>query len=150
MPLYQAVESGTMDIEQLLQTLDEMLFANLYVTMGGLSRNLLLHPRCWQLRSLESARLKPSAAFSVPQSVPTARRVGEFLVPPRTNFIVDTRAVNIHNLFWGDDGETYRPATFLGQKASEMWYQYWRFGFGPRRSWESMLSTSSSMLPRRI
>jgi hypothetical protein len=109
-----------MDTEQLLQTLDEMLFANLDVTMGGLSRNLLLHPRCWQLRSLEPARLKPLAAFSVPQSVPTTRRVGEFLVPPRTNFIVDTRAVNIHNLFWGDDGETYRPAAFLGQKASEM------------------------------
>lgn len=166
MPMYRAVESGTMDIEQLLQTLDEMLFANLDVTMGGLSWNLLFlaahqdvqedvraevfkakeqkNGQNWEsyLASsstllaasvLESARLKPLAAFSVPQSAPTARRVGEFLVPPRTNFIVDTRALNIQNPFWGDDSETYRPARFLGRKASDMRYQYWRFGFGPRQ-----------------
>ncbi|KAF2677295.1 cytochrome P450 monooxygenase [Lentithecium fluviatile CBS 122367] len=39
--MYEAVESGSITSEALLQTLDEMLFANLDVTMGGLSWNLL-------------------------------------------------------------------------------------------------------------
>ncbi|KAF2446667.1 cytochrome P450 [Karstenula rhodostoma CBS 690.94] len=165
-PMYEAVERGSIDTEQLLQTLDEMLFANLDVTLGGLSWNLLFlaaHPdvqseirtearrarqggntQVWKsyLASsttllaasvLESARLKPLAAFSVPQAAPTARRVGDFVVPPQTNFIVDTRALNMLNSFWGDDAGEYRPARFLGGKASDLRYQYWRFGFGPRQ-----------------
>lgn len=171
--LYKAWHAGSITKEQALQTLDEMLFANLDVTIGGLSWNFLflaanrdvqsqlrgeitqartrlqvaeenLSQSRWEkyvLRSdtllaasiLESARLKPLAAFSVPQAAPTARIVGEFSVPAGTNFVVDTHALNIRNKYWGADGTAYRPSRFLDRKASEMRYHYWRFGFGARQ-----------------
>ena len=159
------------------QTLDEMLFANLDVTMGGLSWNLVFlaaNPaiqaqlrreikenshhrddgsdteaqstrwRTYLLSSssllsasiLESARLRPLAAFTVPQSAPTARVVDSYLVPAGTNFVVDTYALNVRNRFWGeeDDARAYRPQRFFekGRGSMERRYQYWRFGFGPR------------------
>jgi cytochrome P450 len=160
--MYQAVEDGNISLEELLQTLDEMLFANLDVTMGGLSWNLVFLAAHQNVQDeireqvlaknggecktylessntllaasvLESARLKPLAAFSVAQSAPSLRLVGDYLIPAGTNFIVDTHALNILNPFWGDDGEVYRPARFLERKASDLRYQYWRFGFGPRQ-----------------
>lgn len=169
LPFYAEVEIGNIDKEQLLQTIDEMLFANLDVTMGGISWSLLflaanedvqeeIRKEVAQVRStteatvpgwddyiknsstmlaaaiLESSRLKPLAAFSVPQAAPTERVVGGFLIPAGTNIIVDTHALNIRNPYWGPDGDTYRPARFLeGRKPSEMRYQFWRFGFGPRQ-----------------
>lgn len=39
--MYKEVQNGTISYEQLLQTLDEVLFANLDVTIGGISWNLL-------------------------------------------------------------------------------------------------------------
>jgi cytochrome P450 len=165
--MYKAVESGRITSDELLQTLDEMLFANLDVTMGGLSWNLLFlasdakvqhaireewklraetrdGPHAWQeymassstllnASILESARLKPLAAFSVPQSAPSDRLVGGYRIPAGTNIIVDTHALNIRNPYWGDDGSLFRPERFLERKPLEMRYQYWRFGFGPRQ-----------------
>lgn len=171
--LYEAWHAGAITKEQALQTLDEMLFANLDVTIGGLSWNFLflaanrdvqsqlrheitkartrlqvaeekLSQSGWEkyvLRSdtllaasiLESARLKPLAAFSVPQAAPTARIVGGFSVPAGTNFVVDTHALNIRNKYWGADGAAYRPSRFQDRKASETRYHYWRFGFGARQ-----------------
>ncbi|KAI0402332.1 putative cytochrome P450 monooxygenase [Xylaria palmicola] len=168
--MYMEVKSGTILKEELLQTLDEMLFANLDVTMGGLSWPLLFlaadsHVQD-QLRQeiratreidttgsgweaylqssstllaasiLEASRLKPLAAFTVPQAAPTDRIVSGFLVPAGTNYIVDTHALNTKNTYWGHDKkdrETYRPSRFLDRKQSEMRYQFWRFGFGPRQ-----------------
>ena len=163
--MHEAAEDGKITTQQLHQTLDEMLFANLDVTIGGISWNLLfladnqdvqadireeirsmrilgdIKKRDEYLLSsstllaaavLESARLKPLAAFSVPQSAPTTRVVGGFRVPAGTDFIVDTLALNIRNPYWGDDTDVYRPSRFLHRKRSEMRYQYWRFGFGPR------------------
>lgn len=171
--LYEAWNAGSITKEQALQTLDEMLFANLDVTIGGLSWNFLflaanegiqsqLRDEITQTRTrlevaeenisqsrwgqyvlrsdtllaaciLESSRLKPLAAFSVPQAAPTARNVGEFSIPAGTNFVVDTNALNIRNNYWGPDSATYRPSRFLGGNASEMRYHYWRFGFGARK-----------------
>ena len=168
--LYQAVKLGTITEEQLLQTLDEMLFANLDVTMGGLSWNLVFlaaHPsaqeRIWReiseykdekdeegwrrrrryylLRSssyltaciLESSRLRPLAAFSVPQAAPSERTIDGFRIPAGTNFIVDTHALNIANPFWQPDPLMYRPERFLEQESPWLRYNYWRFGFGPRQ-----------------
>lgn len=165
--MYKAVESGGISSDQLLQTLDEMLFANLDVTMGGLSWNLLFLASDakvqdairdeWRLRLetrdttkawqeyiaspstllnasiLEAARLKPLAAFSVPQSAPTDRVIGGYRIPAGTNIVVDTHALNIRNPFWGKDRDQYRPSRFLERKSLEMRYQYWRFGFGPRQ-----------------
>ncbi|OTB04084.1 hypothetical protein M426DRAFT_321176 [Hypoxylon sp. CI-4A] len=165
--MYEGVEDGSVEREKALHTIDEMLFANLDVTMGGISWNLLflaahqdvqkqIRQEIKQARDsrtadhtwnnyiqnsstllaasiLESSRLKPLAAFTVPQSAPTDRLVSGFLVPAGTNFIVDTYALNIKNPYWGSDRETYRPSRFLNRKPTEMRYQFWRFGFGPRQ-----------------
>lgn len=171
--LYKAWHAGSITKEQALQTLDEMLFANLDVTIGGISWNFLFlaanrdvqsqlraeitqartrlevseenHSQSrWEnyvLRSdtllaasiLESSRLKPLAAFSVPQAAPTARIVGGFSIPAGTNFVIDTHALNIRNQYWGTDSTAYRPSRFLDRKASEMRYHYWRFGLGARQ-----------------
>ena len=82
---------------------------------------------------LECARLKPVAAFSIPQSAPTSRMVGDFLIPAGSNFVVDTHALNIRNPFWGDDSTQYRPERFVSCTPSQMRYHYWRYGFGPRQ-----------------
>lgn len=166
--MFEAAENGIVSHEQMYQTLDEMLYANLDVTLGGISWNLVflaahkeeqarlrgeveeqknaanmqnctLEPYLLSSSSFlaacisESARLRPLAAFSVPQSVPTARTVGGYQFPAGTNFIVDSHALNIRNPYWGPDKAVYRPARFLERKATEARYNYWRFGFGPRQ-----------------
>ncbi|KAF4636129.1 hypothetical protein G7Y89_g1953 [Cudoniella acicularis] len=166
--MHHAIERGEISEDQLLQTLDEMIFANLDVTMGGISWNLVflaanphiqdqLRDEIGEQRSLaaidvekfnnylvssssllaacvlESARLKPLAAFSVPQAAPTDRIIDGYRIPALTNFLVDTCALNITNPFWGPDSTIYRPGRFLERKGPELRYNYWRFGFGPRQ-----------------
>ncbi|KAI5922715.1 putative cytochrome P450 oxidoreductase GliC-like protein [Camillea tinctor] len=168
--MYRSVEEGNMTREQLLQTLDEMLFANIDVTMGGLSWALVFlaahpavqnalrseiqsHPTTGKMRDayllsswtttptllgaciLESARLRPLAAFSVPQSCPTPRVLDGFEVPAGTSFVIDSYALNIRDPFWGDDRERFRPQRWLERQKrghDNLRYRYWRFGFGPR------------------
>ncbi|KAI4199321.1 MAG: hypothetical protein LQ350_004703 [Teloschistes chrysophthalmus] len=159
---YAAADAGEITHEQMYQTLDEMLYANLDVTLGGSSWNVvfLAANRTIQdeLRAeiatakghevapvdnsndakvaegqeksnfstylqssttllaacvLESARLRPLAAFSVPQSAPTSRLVDGYLVPAGTSFVIDSYALNIHNPFWGADAATYNPRRFI-------------------------------------
>jgi cytochrome P450 len=158
--MYEDMKHGKLSQEHLLQTLDEMLFANLDVTMGGLSWNLLFLARdeevqdkireelqtapAWEeyIKSsstllaasiLESARLKPLAAFSVAQSAPTPRVIGGFVIPAGTSIVVDTHSLNLRNPFWGTDREQYRPSRFLELETLDIRYQYWRYGFGPRQ-----------------
>lgn len=160
--MYDAVNRGTISHEQLLQTIDESLFANLDVTVGGLTWNpvfLAANPECQErLRTeivsqtpetadryvqssttylaacvLESSRLKPLAAFSVPQSAPTDRLVDGYIVPAHTNFIVDAYALNVRNEFWGSNAGIYKPERFMKGKTTQLRYNYWRFGFGPRQ-----------------
>ncbi|KAI1643799.1 putative cytochrome P450 oxidoreductase GliC-like protein [Daldinia loculata] len=167
--MYEAVEKGTMSREELLQTLDEMMFANIDVTMGGMSWTLVFlatHPTVQKaLRSeilahssdpatrnayllsswtttptllgasiLESARLRPLAAFSTPQACPTPRVLDGYEVPAGTNFVVDSYALNIRDPFWGEDRERFRPQRWLERQKGgrDLRYRYWRFGFGPR------------------
>ncbi|MCJ1401070.1 hypothetical protein MMC11_004282 [Xylographa trunciseda] len=165
---YSAIESGRVGRDQVLQTLDEMLFANLDVTIGGISWNLLfiaadkesqstlrheivqkraaskdvrdnwkqylLSPSTYLAASiLESSRLKPLAAFSVPQAAPTTRQIDGFSIPAGMNFIVDSYALNVRNPYWGEDSSLYRPSRFLDRKPTDMRYNFWRFGFGPRQ-----------------
>ncbi|KAL5356679.1 cytochrome P450 [Aspergillus floccosus] len=167
-PVYQlfiAVDDGLITTENAYQTLDEMLFANLDVTLGGLSWNPvflaanpdvqevlyenitaaqkvegLAMPRYLQDSStylaaciLESSRLKPLAAFSVPQAAPTARVLDGYVIPGGTNYIVDAYALNIEHEFWGADRHEYRPGRFFGVKGADLRYHMWRFGFGPRQ-----------------
>jgi cytochrome P450 len=167
--MYRAVEGGRMTREQLLQTLDEILFANIDVTMGGLSWTLVFlaaHPAVQKaLRAearrqssdkkartsyllsswtttptllgacvLEASRLRPLAAFSVPQACPTPRVLDGFVIPTGTNFVIDSYALNIRDPFWGEDRDKFRPERWLERHKSghDLRYRYWRFGFGPR------------------
>ncbi|KAL8723170.1 MAG: hypothetical protein Q9181_007340, partial [Wetmoreana brouardii] len=169
--LYAAADAGEITHEQMYQTLDEMLYANLDVTLGGISWNVVFlaanHDVQTSLRAevtakrreatnnneggsadmgnstaqknfngylissstllnaciLESARLRPLAAFSVPQSAPTPRLVDGYVVPAGTSFVVDSYALNIRNPFWGENSTTYRPQRFLDTRkgmATEM------------------------------
>lgn len=161
--MYAAVHDGGITEEQLLQTLDESLYANLDVTTGALSWNLVWlasspHTR-QRLREeiqtfkheekmdqyllnnqtfltaciLESSRLKPLAAFSVPQAAPTERVLDDWVIPAKTNFVVDSYALNIRNGYWGTDRTEYRPDRFFDLKTKDLRYHFWRFGFGPRQ-----------------
>ncbi|UNI23718.1 hypothetical protein JDV02_009520 [Purpureocillium takamizusanense] len=164
---YSAIDEGTLDEESILHTLDEALFANLDVTLGGISWNLVFlaaYPdvqtrlraevaeerakardgsifESYILRSdtyvaaciSESSRLRPLAAFSVPQAAPTGRVVGGYYFPPGTNFIIDSYALNQRNEYWGEDAEKYHPERFLERSAVKDRYNFWRFGFGPRQ-----------------
>ena len=186
--MFKSVDSGELSREELLQTLDEILWANLDVTMGGLSWTLVflaanqsaqskLRAEIFSVKSqpsskndssssnhnktqaipsltdylastsssylnsciLEAARLRPIAAFSVPQSAPTSRLLSSYRIPAGTNFIIDSYALNVHNTVWGSNGKEYLPERWqqLEQKtiASSQGtrYNYWRFGFGPRQ-----------------
>ncbi|KAI1458185.1 putative cytochrome P450 oxidoreductase GliC-like protein [Annulohypoxylon moriforme] len=167
--MYKCVDEGKMTREQLLQTLDEMLFANIDVTMGGMSWTLVFlaanpavqkilrseiqaHSSDPAMRSayllsswatkptllgaciLESSRLRPLAAFSVPQSCPTPRVLDGYEIPAGTNFVVDSYALNIRDPFWGNDRERFLPQRWLERHKGgrDLRYRYWRFGFGPR------------------
>lgn len=167
--MYKSVKTGSVTREQLLQTLDEILFANIDVTMGGLSWTLvflathaatqdalraelraqsskLAAREAYLLSSwttaptllgaciLESSRLRPLAAFSVPQACPTPRVLDGFEVPAGTNFVIDSYALNIRDPFWGEDRERFRPGRWLERQGGgrDLRYRYWRFGFGPR------------------
>ena len=162
-PLFQAAQRGAISWDHCHQTLDEMLFANLDVTMGALSWNLVhladnpnvqskLRTGLVQLSTeaeyqkyiqssdtllaaciLESSRLRPLAAFTVPQAAPTDRLIDEYNIPARTNLVIDTYALNIKNEYWGADRDVYRPERFTALARSDLRYQFWRFGFGPRQ-----------------
>ncbi|KIX09583.1 uncharacterized protein Z518_00663 [Rhinocladiella mackenziei CBS 650.93] len=161
--MYAAVTAGTITADQLYQTLDESLYANLDVTTGALSWNLVflasspgtqqrvrqevetfcrtgtMHKYLLDSSTyltaciLESSRLKPLAAFSVPQAAPTERVIDGYIVPGGTNFVVDSYAINIRHEFWGPDRTQYRPDRFLQLAAKDLRYHFWRFGFGSRQ-----------------
>lgn len=82
---------------------------------------------------LESSRLKPMASFAVPQSCPSERVVGGFVIPAHTEIVVDTGALNVENPAWGADRHEYNPERFIGKNAVSWRYRFWRFGFGPRQ-----------------
>ncbi|KAJ5710642.1 hypothetical protein N7488_004798 [Penicillium malachiteum] len=161
--LYNALHKGIVEEEHVYQTMDEALYANLDVTMGGLSWNLVFLASDQQVQSQlreeikqvrrdnnehqyllssttflfacisESSRLKPLAAFSVPQSAPTDRIIDGYVIPAGTNFVVDSYSLNIRNGFWGSDATEYRPNRFQTVNSTDARYNFWRFGFGPRQ-----------------
>lgn len=137
---FAARDIGELTTDEMLQTMDEMLFANLDVTIGALSWNVVflaaypdiqrrvreeIKMKRAELDGMglefdsyvtdnntllaacvnEAARLRPLAAFSVPQSIPTARVVGGYEFPAGTHFVIDSYALNIRNPYWGEDRE---------------------------------------------
>lgn len=169
--LYSSRERGLLTSDQLSQTLDELIWPNLEITIDALAWilvHLAANPsiQC-QLRDeisstkssspnnnkdalyeylsststhlhacvLESARLHPAAAFSIPQAAPVDHVLDSYLIPTGTNFIVDAYALNVDNEIWGADREEFRPERWqeLERSNKSTRYVYWRFGFGPRQ-----------------
>ncbi|KAF2014861.1 cytochrome P450 [Aaosphaeria arxii CBS 175.79] len=163
--MYEAVADGSMTREALLQTLDEMLFGNLDVAVVALAWDLVflandqgaqnrvleeIRNECTPEKEdafllsqnnflqniiLEAGRLRPASPFSISQSCPTPRRVGNFMFPAGTNFVVDSYALNVRDPLWGPDNTTFRPERWQEggvKRAKDIRYCYWRFGFGPR------------------
>ncbi|KAH8706939.1 cytochrome P450 [Phaeosphaeriaceae sp. PMI808] len=161
--MWEDSEQGLLPREQVLQTIDESLYANLDVGIGSVSWNLVFlacYPNIqeqlyaeirgkvsdegWERylqRSdtlleaciCESIRLRPIAAFSVPQSAPTDRIADGYLIPAGTNVTVDIYTLNQRNDFWGADPLSYKPSRWADLKPSQTRYNFSRFGFGPRQ-----------------
>ena len=167
--MYNSIRDGRCSRPEILQTLDEILYANLDVTLGGLTWNLVqlaantaaqdrLRTEIAQARAetkgedersftdyvnssssylqsviSESSRLRPLAAFSVPQSAPTPRILDGYRIPAGTNFIVDSHSLNEENAYWQPDPSKFRPERFQERKTGEARYSFWRYGFGPRQ-----------------
>ncbi|PSN62340.1 cytochrome P450 [Corynespora cassiicola Philippines] len=160
--LVRLYEDPDIPKDQVLQTIDESLYANLDVGIGSVSWNLVflacypdVQARLYQeicqetsegwekyiQRSdtfleaciCESIRLRPIAAFAVPQSAPTDRIADGYVIPAGTNVTVDIYTLNQKNPFWGADPLSYRPSRWKGLKPSQIRYNFSRFGFGPRQ-----------------
>ncbi|QGA13934.1 hypothetical protein EYB26_001586 [Talaromyces marneffei] len=162
-PLWESMQENRIGKNELLQTLDEMLFANLDVASHVLTW-MVIHvaenPRIQkdlreeaadeQQRSLsqylqqkttllgqsflESMRLRPFTAFSIPESASEDKIFSnDIRVPAGTSVVVDTIAINIDNPFWGEDSHKFRPERFKGISPIDMRYNLFTFGFGTRK-----------------
>lgn len=143
-PLWESMQKNSIGKNELLKTLDEMLFANLDVAShvliwmvihvaenpriqkelreeaaDGRQRSLKQYfPQKTTLLGqsfLESMRLRPFTAFSIPESASEDKIFSnDIRVPAGTSVVVDTIAINIDNPFWGDDSHEFRPERFKG------------------------------------
>ncbi|KAK4176247.1 cytochrome P450 [Triangularia setosa] len=157
--LWQHVEEGLVTKDEALHTLSEIIFANLDVATGTLSwlviflaldenvqkqlreefsngraedlctskNNLLTH--CF----LETLRLRPFTAFSIPESSPNEKALGGFHVPANTSVVVSALCVNYNKAFWGHGTEEFRPSRFQSVKPLDLRYNLFSFGFGTRK-----------------
>ncbi|KAI1157505.1 cytochrome P450 [Nemania serpens] len=150
--MYESIhESGT-SLENVLQTVDEMLFGNIDVTVGALSwipillaaaptftaelhEEIMTEERNNTGWAAYLARSDSLLTYSILEAAPApeTRVASGYSVPGGTNFVVDTRALNIRDPYWGPDGSEYCPSRFRNKNLAEMRYHYWRFGFGPRQ-----------------
>ncbi|KAL1599502.1 hypothetical protein SLS60_007305 [Paraconiothyrium brasiliense] len=69
---------------------------------------------------LESLRLKPFTAFSIPEASGEDKFFNKYRVPKNTSVIIDTAAINIKNPFWGEDRECFLPGRFRKIEKSEV------------------------------
>ncbi|PSK42016.1 Cytochrome P450 94C1 [Elsinoe australis] len=143
---YYAVDEESIEEESILETLDETLFANLDVTLGGISWNLVFlaaHPdvqsRLRQDISIETEKTDGLNTYLLRSDTLVSACISESS-RHRTNFIVDSYALNQRNNYWGKDAVQYRPDRFLEQSAVKDRYNFWRFGFGPRQCMEKYVA----------
>ncbi|KAI0946412.1 hypothetical protein AcW1_009882 [Taiwanofungus camphoratus] len=160
--LWQAMENGTMSEKELLNTVDESLFANVDVSASTVAWSILLtcthHEHQARLRAeirenaadvdgyvrrtdtylhhtlLETLRVRPVAALIPPESA-TADKVleGGHVVPAGVKVVTDVVAVNVRDPFWAPDGEAFRPARFEDLGEGDVRKHLFTFGFGPRQ-----------------
>lgn len=159
--LMAEVEDGKVTLNEVLHTIDESLFANLDVTTHVLTWAIVLlgnHPDVQELvRSeikantndletymnrkdtllhyslLESLRVRPLLAFTIPESAQEDKVLSGYRVPKNTDVVVDVNALHLRNPFWGADRMQYRPQRFQVLSKAEIRYNLSTFGFGPRK-----------------
>ncbi|KAL4949376.1 cytochrome P450 [Aspergillus filifer] len=156
-----AVGKGKVSKKQMVQTLSEMLFANLDVSTHTLSWLIIFlarHPDiqnelreevrenkdclvelCGKKDSLlhhclwESIRLRPFTAFTIPESSPQTKLLGGYIVPPHTTVVVDTMSINHNPEFWGGDCDDFNPHRLEKLSTTDLRYNLFAFGFGSRK-----------------
>ncbi|KAH7361347.1 cytochrome P450 [Pyrenochaeta sp. MPI-SDFR-AT-0127] len=161
--LWEAVQQKKLTMRELLQTLDESMFANLDVTTHAVAWNILrlaqhtdiqqrvflemqtyiTKPETYEdyLRRedsllaacvLEASRLHPVLPFSNPEAAEDNKLIDGYIIPRRTDVIVDAYAINVENSYW-ENAKDYDPCRHLGRKDQARRHNMWRFGFGPRQ-----------------
>ncbi|KAF7936254.1 uncharacterized protein EAE98_002473 [Botrytis deweyae] len=156
---WRSIERKEVTENEVLQTLDEMLFTNLDVTTNALTWLIILLGEITECQSklrneihdsidieaycnrrdtflhfcfLETLRVRPIAAFTMPESSPMDKVLGGFLVRPGTSVTIDTLQINNGKEFWGSDSADFRPERFADIDRSALKYNFFTWGFGNR------------------
>ncbi|KAJ5665118.1 uncharacterized protein N7477_007566 [Penicillium maclennaniae] len=158
---WKGVEIGDVSAEEVLQTLSEMLFANLDVSTHVLSWLIIFLAEdvntqrqvreefadktgsvaelCERKDTIlqycfwESARLRPFTVFTIPESSTQTKNLQGYIIPPYTSVVVDTLAINYNPDFWGKDNCQFKPHRFQHLSSTELRYNLFTFGFGTRK-----------------
>ncbi|OKL56662.1 hypothetical protein UA08_08295 [Talaromyces atroroseus] len=158
---WEAMEAGIISKKEMIQTLSEMLFANLDVSTHVLSWLVIflakhtdiqrelrqeiktntksLMELCGKKDSLlhrcflESIRLRPFTVFTIPERSPQTKILGGYIVPPNTSVVVDTLSINHNPQFWGDDCTEFNPRRLQKLPLTDLRYNLFTFGFGSRK-----------------
>ncbi|KAK0387750.1 hypothetical protein NLU13_3995 [Sarocladium strictum] len=109
---------------QLRQEINSASNIEEYIT----NKSTLLH-----LCFVESARLRPFTAFSIPESSPRPLNFGGFDIPANSSVVVDTVAINHNPEFWGPDSHEFKPLRLRNMSPSDLRYNLFAFGFGTRK-----------------
>ncbi|ORY13909.1 cytochrome P450 [Clohesyomyces aquaticus] len=148
-------------IKETLQTLDEMLFANLDVSAHALIALLLFlahSPESQDILHLEvnaaegnidkycnsketflqnclweAMRLKPVSVFSMPEKSSSQTRLCSTIIPADTWVVVDALSINCNPAFWGDDCESFNPNRFQRISKADLKWNFFTYGFGTRQ-----------------
>ncbi|KAH0490128.1 hypothetical protein TgHK011_001611 [Trichoderma gracile] len=135
--LWKAVEHGGISKEELLQTLDESLFANLDVTAHALSWSVIrvAHHTAIQKEIRDEIRdnYRPEQDYEDYLRRDNTLLAACILEASRLHpILLDAYAINVDNPYWEKPTE-FNPRRHLGQKDQARRYNMWRFGFGPRQ-----------------
>ncbi|KAI6778358.1 uncharacterized protein J7T54_000476 [Emericellopsis cladophorae] len=145
---YDELQQGSASQDEILHTIDEMLFANLDVTTHVITWFVTLVAEHLEVKQAlreeveankdnmeeyiaktnthlhrcfyESLRLRPLTIFSIGESAQSVKNFRGILVKPKTMVLVDTLAINVRNPFWGSDRNTYNPDRFKTVKQTEV------------------------------
>ncbi|KAL4903191.1 hypothetical protein BDW74DRAFT_169103 [Aspergillus multicolor] len=79
---------------------------------------------------MESMRLSPAFAFSLPECTAVPKEIGGYQVPARCPVVIDAKRLNADPETWGKDGNQFRPERFRDIPAAKRRYGFMRFGVG--------------------
>ncbi|GBE88130.1 Cytochrome P450 monooxygenase gliC [Sparassis crispa] len=160
--LWQAMENGSMSEKELLNTVDESLFANVDVSASAVAWSILLtctlsahqarlrteiaenaHDVDGYVRRtdtylhrtlLETLRVRPVASLIAPESATVDKVLDDgHVIPSGVKVITDVVAVNVRDPFWGADAELFLPDRFETLAGEDVRRHLFTFGFGPRQ-----------------